>query len=339
MTEESIKDIIAAMEGWAIKAKQKIASKNFNEAVKLLRNLNTQGRRLEWSGSKSGLKHLPKLKEVGILKQKISQSRAAAQESLSALQHLDKLAKKEGKKPAEVAVIEKKRSDYLKTAGQNVVMCIQLLKESRGIVESEPWFDGEVLSRPENKEILLMLLCGQDFYESTRPNTSIIQKINLKMANFTRANLKEADLEGADLEGADLTRADLTGANLKGANFTRANFSWADLIGANLFGANLTRAYLIEANLFGANLTRANLREAILTRADLREAILTGANLIGADLTRANFTTAYLIEANLIGANLFGANLTRANLSGANLSGANFTETIVTAEQLKKALK
>src|SRR3989344_2703168 len=304
MTEESIKDIIAAMEGWAIKAKQKIASKNFNEAVKLLRNLNTQGRRLEWSGSKSGLKHLPKLKEVGILKQKISQSRAAAQESLSALQHLDKLAKKEGKKPAEVAVIEKKRSDYLKTAGQNVVMCIQLLKESRGIVESEPWFDGEVLSRPENKEILLMLLCGQDFYESTRPNTSIIQKINLKMANFTRANLKEADLEGADLEGADLTRADLTGANLK-----------------------------------GANLTRANLREAILTRADLREAILTGANLIGADLTRANFTTAYLIEANLIGANLFGANLTRANLSGANLSGANFTETIVTAEQLKKALK
>ena len=324
MTEESIKDIIAAMEGWAIKAKQKIASKNFNEAVKLLRNLNTQGRRLEWSGSKSGLKHLPKLKEVGILKQKISQSRAAAQESLSALQHLDKLAKKEGKKPAEVAVIEKKRSDYLKTAGQNVVMCIQLLKESRGIVESEPWFDGEVLSRPENKEILLMLLCGQDFYESTRPNTSIIQKINLKMANFTRANLKEADLEGADLEGADLTRADLTGANLKGANFTRANFSWADLIGANLFGANLTRA---------------NLREAILTRADLREAILTGANLIGADLTRANFTTAYLIEANLIGANLFGANLTRANLSGANLSGANFTETIVTAEQLKKTLK
>src|SRR3989344_1434602 len=314
MTEESIKDIIAAMEGWAIKAKQKIASKNFNEAVKLLRNLNTQGRRLEWSGGKSGLRHLPKLKEVDILKQKISQFRAAAQESLSALQHLDKLAKKEGKKPAEVAVIEKKRSDYLKTAGQNVVMCIQLLKESRGIVESEPWFDGEVLSRPENKEILLMLLCGQDFYESTRPNTSIIQKINLKMANFTRANLKEA-------------------------NFTRANFSWADLIGANLFGANLTRAYLIEANLFGANLTRANLREANLTRADLREAILTGANLIGADLTRANFTTAYLIGANLIGANLFGANLTRANLSGANLSGANFTETIVTAEQLKKALK
>src|SRR3989344_748171 len=319
MTEESIKNIIAAMEGWSIQAKQKNDSKIFNEAVELLRNLNTQGRRLEWSGGKSGLRHLPKLKEVDILKQKISQFRAAAQESLSALQHLDKLAKKEGKKPAEVAVIEKKRSDYLKTAGQNVVMCIQLLKESRGIVESEPWFDGEVLSRPENKEILLMLLCGQDFYESTRPNTSIIQKINLKMANFTRANLKEADLEGADLEGADLTRADLTGANLKGANFTRANFSWADL----------TRAYLIEANLFGANLTRANLREAILTRADLREAILTGANLIGADLTRANFTTAYLIEAHLIG----------ANLSGANLSGANFTETIVTAEQLKKALK
>ena len=239
MTEESIKDIIAAMEGWAIKAKQKIASKNFNEAVKLLRNLNTQGRRLEWSGSKSGLKHLPKLKEVGILKQKISQSRAAAQESLSALQHLDKLAKKEGKKPAEVAVIEKKRSDYLKTAGQNVVMCIQLLKESRGIVESEPWFDGEVLSRPENKEILFMLLRGQGFYESTAPNRLIIQKINLQGVDFTKA----------DLSGAKLTKANLTEANLSVAKLQWADLSKATLVAAKLSGANLSRADFTSPNV------------------------------------------------------------------------------------------
>ena len=268
MTEESIKDIIAAMEGWAIKAKQKIASKNFNEAVKLLRNLNTQGRRLEWSGSKSGLKHLPKLKEVGILKQKISQFRAAAQESLYALQHLDKLAKKEGKKPAEVAVIEKKRSDYLKTAGQNVVMCIQLLKESRGIVESEPWFDGEILSRPENKTILFMLLRGQDFYESTRPNLLIIKKINM--------------------QGMDLRRADLIGANLIRANLEGANLEWASLKGANLTKANLTKANLSEANL-----TKANLNGANLTRANLEGAYLKWANLRGAKVTPEQLKTAY----------------------------------------------
>ena len=239
MTEESIKDIIAGMEGWSIQAKQKSDSKIFNEAVELLRNLNTQGRRLEWRGGKSWLKHLPKLKEVDILKQKISQSRAAVQESLSALQHLDKLAKNEGKKPAEVAAIEKKRSGYLKTAETNLVMCIQLLKESRGIVKSEPWFDGEVLSRPENKEILFMLLRGQGFYESTAPNRLIIQKINLQGVDFTKA----------DLSGAKLTKANLTEANLSVAKLQWADLSKATLVAAKLSGANLSRADFTSPNV------------------------------------------------------------------------------------------
>src|SRR3989344_1691412 len=312
MTEESIKNIIAAMEGWSIQAKQKNDSKIFNEAVELLRNLNTQGRRLEWSGGKSGLRHLPKLKEVEILKQKISQFRAAAQESLSALQHLDKLAKKEGKKPAEIAVIEKKRSGYLKTAGTNLVMCIQLLKESRSIVESEPWFDGEILSRPENKTILFMLLRGQDFYESTRPNLLIIKKINM--------------------QGMDLRRADLIGANLIRANLEGANLEWASLKGANLTKANLTKANLSEANLTGANLEGANLEGANLSEAYLRRA-----NLEGAKLSEANLSEANLEWANLSGANLNGANLTRANLEGAYLKWANLRGAKVTPEQLKTA--
>ena len=327
MTEESIKNIIAAMEGWSIQAKQKNDSKIFNEAVELLRNLNTQGRRLEWSGGKSGLRHLPKLKEVEILKQKISQFRAAAQESLSALQHLDKLAKKEGKKPAEIAVIEKKRSGYLKTAGTNLVMCIQLLKESRSIVESEPWFDGEILSRPENKTILFMLLRGQDFYESTRPNLLIIKKINMQGMDLRRADLIGANLIRANLEGANLEWASLKGANLTKANLTKANLSEANLTKANLNGANLE-----GANLEGANLEGANLSEAYLRRANLEGAKLNEANLSEANLTKANLT-----KANLNGANLNGANLTRANLEGAYLKWANLRGAKVTPEQLKTA--
>ena len=91
-TEQSLKDQIAALEGWAIKAKQQSDLGKYDEVVKLLKQINTQGRRLEWRG---GLRHLPKIKEVKALTMKISQVRAAAQISLSAVEKLKSVAPKE----------------------------------------------------------------------------------------------------------------------------------------------------------------------------------------------------------------------------------------------------
>lgn len=51
-TEQSINDPIKALYGWAIKAKQNADLGKYPAAEKFLRNINTQGRRLEWRGWK-----------------------------------------------------------------------------------------------------------------------------------------------------------------------------------------------------------------------------------------------------------------------------------------------
>ena len=66
--EQSLKDQIAAMESWSINIREFISFGNYDEAKKLLREINTQGRRLEWRGGKRGLKHLPEMSQIKVLK-------------------------------------------------------------------------------------------------------------------------------------------------------------------------------------------------------------------------------------------------------------------------------
>ena len=78
--EQSIKDRIAAMEGWAIQISQKISSTEYKKGEDLVQKLKQQGRKLEWRGGKSGLKRLPELAEVITIKKNISEARAAIQQ-------------------------------------------------------------------------------------------------------------------------------------------------------------------------------------------------------------------------------------------------------------------
>ena len=137
--EKSIQNQIAAMEGWAIDAKKKADSSNYKEAEDDLKNLNLQGRRLEWRGGKYGTRHLPDLEEVKELKAKITSARAATQQAMTAVSNLIRLSKKEGKTPAEIQAIKIKESGYKKDAGQNITMSIQVLKQARAIADKEPW--------------------------------------------------------------------------------------------------------------------------------------------------------------------------------------------------------
>ena len=354
--EQSIKDQIAALEGWAIDAKEKADAGNYKEAEADFKNIDVQGRRLEWRGGKYGLKHLPDLAEVKELKKKITAARAACQQALTSITSLSKLPKPEGKKPAEVAAIKKKEISLKKQAGENIAILIQDWKEARAIADAEPWLNLDVISR--NKKMLEMFLSADGYYEHMRTvelwnvwwkpyrvssSGMCLYKANLSGAKLIGIYLDGLNMEGINLSGAILFRANLVGANLIGANLERSELVEADLERANLSGANLSKANLERAILIGANLERANLENATLWGANLERAILIGANLkrailMDADLERANLVGAYLIGANLKRAILIGANLKRSDLENANLIGANLQHVKgLTAAQLTQA--
>ncbi len=125
--EQLINDPITGMYSWAIKAKQNADLGKYAEAEKFLRNINTQGKRLEWRGWR--LRPSSETEEVKELKRRISEARAAALQALFYVEHLEKLAKKEGKKPAEIAAIKKKEKDYQKETVRNIAILIHGLKK------------------------------------------------------------------------------------------------------------------------------------------------------------------------------------------------------------------
>ena len=278
------------MEGWAIKTKQRADLGKYGEAGSLLKIIDLQGRRLEWRGG--GLKHLPELEEVKILKYKISEARAAVQQSISAITNVTELPKQEGKKPAEVAAIKKQEAKYLENIGKNTAIGIQLLKEAREIVSAEPWISPSTYIKPENRNVLLQLLRKEGFFKTLdqKVRWELVKKIDIR-----RVSLHEVNLVGAD--HVNFSHADLRSANLDGGLLKHANFNNARLNSATLQAADLEFSLMIRTDLENANLSAAVLNNAILTSAFLKNAkfvkafmwsvTLNGANVEGADFKQA----------------------------------------------------
>ncbi len=301
--EKSIQNQIAAMESWAIDTRNKIGAGNYNDAEADLKNINLQGRRLEWRRGKLGLKHLPDLDEVKKLKKKITSARAAAQFALTSITNLSKLLKQKGKTPAEVAAIEKKENSLKKDAGKNTTILIRVLEEARGIAVNlkESLMNLDNLSK--NRKNLELFLGGKGYYEGV----SSVERVTLwnKWWQPRKVNLRNLNLKGASLSGIMLNAAFLFETKFNGADLTRAV-----LAGSNLTGADLSKSKLIGANLGGVDLSEANLKGADLS----------GANLGGANLTKANLT-----EVDLNGANLGEADLNKTDLNGVkNLTADQF---------------
>jgi uncharacterized protein YjbI with pentapeptide repeats len=205
----------------------------------------------------------------------------------------------------------------------------------------------------------------------------VLDRTDLRQADFTGADLREASLRAAkldrailqctqdvmflyeidcvQLQGADLSEAQLQdsklgGARLQGAALRRARLQGSTLVMAQLQGADLRQAQLQnadlrEAQLQGAYLSEAQLHGAILTHAQLQGALLYKAQLQGADLRQAQLQGAYLQLAQLQGAilrytQLQGADLQDADLQGATLVRANVyrTRCPVAAHRLRACL-
>ena len=300
MAEESIKKQIAAMESWAIDARKKAESSNYKKTEDNLKEINIQGRRLEWRGGMAGLRHLPDIEEVKELKKRISSARAAAKDALSYIHDLLKLLpRKEGKSRAEIAAIEVRTSNNKRDAGKNIMILIQVLKEARTIAEKEPWWNLDSIYI--NSKYLEMFLKGEGPYKDysqewrkTLWNKWISKKINFdengRLVIGRRLKIDIKDLRGANLSGfnfcsvsfkdkCDLRRCDFSFANLEGVWLEKAR-----LQGADFYQANLKLAFLRGANLEHSRLIGADLEQAYLGKT-----ILGGVAVLDANFDRADF--------------------------------------------------
>ena len=175
-------------------------------------------------------------------------------------------------------------------------------------------FDGEVdpvSQRPTSLFSRNLVLPDEDF----------VPEDDARLGTMARTRvLRGRDLRYAVLDRTDLRRADFTGAQLDGASLVRANVA-----GASFAAARLRSASLVEAYLQGANLDEAELHGALLVRAGLQGASLAGTILNGASLNSAQAQGAHFGGAQLRGAVLDGAQFQGALFVVASFDGASMS--------------
>ncbi len=330
--EESIQKQVAAMEKFALEAKKKVEQGEWEYKLieELLRDINNQGKKLEWRGGLTGLKHLPEMEEVEALRKNITEARAAVAQARSFIDYLKKLNKKGEKKPEVIAAIQKKEKSYQEKIVNSIKILTSVLFQAVDIIKKEPWINPKVLSRidirPEMKKQLILLLTGSGYYEHLSPEErkNIIKDIRIYSGNLDGANLAGAELYLIHFEDVSFKKANLRGAKLTAPSFKNADLSGADLremevsdISAGDFaGAILNHANFSGANLYWANFYKASLQNAIFVKAFVSGANFTSADLSWADFSGADFgTKVRLKDADLEEVNLKDAkNLTREQL-------------------------
>ena len=240
------------------------------------------------------------------------------------------------------------------------------------LFEGDP---NQITGRPNSWFSNVLILTDQVLVDSEKTSKFPDQvSISLRGRDLQSAILERSDLRNADFTGANLSYAKLDNAVLKGARFDCAangrpgsglqfqedsnrlirryaslpvhqpvwpedGCSW--LQSASLHQAQMQGASLRSARLYGAVLDYAELQGANMLQAQMQGASLTSAHLEGAILDGANFVAARLIGTSLIGATLdsvgpaatpmIGALIRQADLQGASLNsvaidGARFDD-------------
>src|SRR5262249_55688928 len=82
---------------------------------------------------------------------------------------------------------------------------------------------------------------------------AVLNRANLRKADFAGAQLQGAELRGAQLQGASLDGAQLQGASLDGAQLQGASLDGAQLQGASLDGSRLQDAGLVNVLVWRAS--------------------------------------------------------------------------------------
>ncbi len=228
--ESALTNQISAMEGWAIKLLDQIHElegspnlRGVSSALKLARNVNLQGRKLEYRSS--GLKKLPDMQLVKDLRHKITEARAAAQVVQGKVEDLERHVKD--------PKFEVKKLAKLADARKNTISMIHTLHDALALSKAEPWVDAKELAKSKNKEAFVMLLKGEDYYS----RFNVAQRRNLR--NHILYLQKEHDFSGMDLRGCDFEN--ISGDDLKisskGSTFRGTiNLSKSKIYGDSMVG-------------------------------------------------------------------------------------------------------
>ncbi|UEM12572.1 pentapeptide repeat-containing protein [Bradyrhizobium barranii subsp. barranii] len=167
--------------------------------------------------------------------------------------------------------------------------------------------------------------------------TRVLRGRDLRYAVLDRANLRKADFTGARMEGVSLVGAQLREANLKNVRLRGASLDDAEAQDASFELADLRGAFLTRANLQSASFVCAQLRGAWLLAAQLQGASMQSASLQGANLSYSKLQGAVLQDAELQGANLEGAELQGISFVNAQLQGAVLQDAKMKGASLQNA--
>ena len=197
--EKSIKDQIYEMyDVWAVAAQQEAGKGNYEKVKEELGKINLQGRKLEWRGGLSGLKHLPDMEEVKVLKNKVTEARAAAQQALSSIQHMEKLMGKEkkGSSKGEHFAKEKKKAQYQQEITKSLAILVEVTKQANAIAKDESWLNLTYLTRKNNSTVLLEFLRETGYYKHLNSEARLML-LNAFTHLFKSGFFKLANLRGA----------------------------------------------------------------------------------------------------------------------------------------------
>ena len=163
-------------------------------------------------------------------------------------------------------------------------------------------------------------------FEGRDLRRAILNRSDLRKANFTGALLSGASFLGADLRNAFLgcPRAEKEPKLDSCAQLQEAQFELGNLKGAILVGAQLQGANFVTAQLASADLSNAKLQAADFSQAKLQGAYFLGAKLQAAKLVNADLEATYFFLADAQGADFTAAKLQGASFSHAKLQGAIF---------------
>ncbi len=338
MSNDDVLKQFKAMEAWAISVLQEIDARNFENTIKLLKQINSQGRSLEFRGS--GIKQYPQmLPEVKKLKIYVASARAGAQQVITQLEKIIAL-KKSLKISSE---FEAKAKSQLNVAKKYSASVLEQIIQARTIVDNGgPCEIGRIRTlntQPFFQDLLIEAADGKGYYSDKKNRTEFmnkalvsltLSKVNLSKKDFSRANLTGikiigANLRGTDFSGANLSYAEISETDLSEVHLEEANCDIAKFPKARLEGAFFTKASLNATDLSGASLQRASFKGAKLIATNFRYADLSEATFQGANLTGTYFDYANLTNADFRGVvRIDGMSLVETNLKGVNAEGLTF---------------
>lgn len=241
--ELSVEKQIKAIESWSTSAYEE-SRKGIPETEKilgLLKNINSQGKTLEWRSY--GLKSLPSGKLRDNLKKKISELRAAAMSIHGDIRR--------------DLVLSSSTKRLLRLLASEAVKAVELIKGLEMTISFQEFID---------KPSIL-----EDFFEGEGNFSHIPLDIRRDQWNSYKNNVESINL--LNINGADLSKFDFSGLIFSECKFIETNFNGSLFVETSFWNSEFKKVSFIEANLSKAKfLGWVTLKHVSFASANLKEA-------------------------------------------------------------------